>query len=124
MRWKKWNKKDSIVDNETGLSQVLGKAKGYKQVMQIFPKYIQRTIGDPKDKPFVVTHSLREKQAEEMKKIIEETYHPEHLIFVPVGQCTGCNVGPGLAAAFYAGDEPVSENVVKERAIMEELLKK
>ena len=66
-----------------------------------------------------------EKQGDSInEKIIEEKYHPEHLIFVPVGQSTGCNVGPGLAAAFYAGDEPVSENCAKERAIMEELLGK
>ena len=110
--------------NETGLSQPIGKAKGYKQVMKIFPQYIEKTIGDAKDKPFVVTYSLREEQATQMKRIIEEKYHPEHLIFVPVGQSTGCNVGPGLAAAFYAGDERVSENCAKERAIMEELLKK
>ena len=109
--------------NETGLSQPIGKAKGYKQVMKIFPEFIERTIGDAKDKPFVVTYSLRKEQALQMKQIIEEKYHPEHLIFVPVGQSTGCNVGPGLAAAFYAGDEPVSENCAKERAIIEELLK-
>ena len=41
-----------------------------------------------------------------------------------MGQSTGCNVGPGLAAAFYAGDEKVSENCEKEKAILEELLKK
>ena len=90
--------------NETGLSQPIGKAKGYKQVMRIFPQYIEQTIGNAKDKPFVVTYSLREEQALQMKRIIEEKFHPEHLIFVPVGQSTGCNVGPGLAAAFYAGD--------------------
>ena len=91
--------------NETGQSQVLGKARGYKQVMKIFPKYIQRTIGDYRNKVFVITYSAREPQALEMKKIIEETFNPEHLIFVPMGQSTGANVGPGLAAAFYAGDE-------------------
>ena len=110
--------------NETGQSQVLGKARGYKQVMKIFPKYIQRTIGDYRGKVFVITYSAREKQALEMKKIIEETFNPEHLIFVPMGQSTGANVGPGLAAAFYAGDEKVSENCVKEKAILEDLLKK
>ena len=110
--------------NETGQSQVLGKARGYKQVMKIFPKYIQRTIGDYRNKVFVITYSAREPQALEMKKIIEETFKPEHLIFVPMGQSTGCNVGPGLAAAFYAGDEPVSPNCVKEQAILEDLLKK
>ena len=110
--------------NETGQSQVLGKARGYKQVMKVFPKYIQRTIGDYRGKVFVITYSAREKQALEMKKIVEETFNPEHLIFVPMGQSTGANVGPGLAAAFYAGDEKVSKNCVKEKAILEELLKK
>ena len=110
--------------NETGQSMVLGKARGYKQVMKIFPQYIQKTIGDSKKKVFVITYSAREKQALEMKKIIEETFKPEHLIFVPMGQSTGCNVGPGLAAAFYAGDERVSENCVKEKAILEGLLGK
>ena len=110
--------------NETGLSQVLGKARGYKQVMKIFPLYIQKTIGDPHDKVFVITYSAREPQALQMKQIIEETFRPEHLIFVPMGQSTGANVGPGLAAAFYAGDEKVSENCEKEKAILEELLKK
>ena len=110
--------------NETGLSQVLGKARGYKQVMKIFPQYIKRTIGDPHDKVFVITYSAREPQALQMKQIVEETFRPEHLIFVPMGQSTGANVGPGLAAAFYAGDEKVSENCAKEKAILEELLKK
>ena len=110
--------------NETGLSQVLGKARGYKQVMKVFPLYIQKTIGDSRDKVFVVTYSAREPQALQMKQIIEETFRPKHLIFVPMGQSTGANVGPGLAAAFYAGDEKVSENCEKEKAILEELLKK
>lgn len=110
--------------NETGQSQVIGKARGYKQFLKIFPKYIQRTIGDYRNKVFVVTYSAREQQALEMKKILEETFKPENLIFVPMGQATGCNVGPGLAAAFYAGDEKVSENCVKEKAILDDLLKK
>ena len=110
--------------NETGQTQIIGKARGYKQVMKLFPDYIDQTIGNPKDKPFVVTYSLREQQALEMKKIIEEKYHPENLIFIPVGQSTGCNVGPGLAAAFYAGDERVSEYCEKEKVILTELLKK
>ena len=110
--------------NETGQTQIIGKARGYKAVMKLFPEYIRRTIGDYKNKSFVVTYSLREAQALEMKKMIEETFHPEHLIFVPVGQSTGCNVGPGLAAAFYAGDEAVSPMCEKEAVILNELLKK
>lgn len=110
--------------NETGQTQIIGKARGYKTVMKIFPEYIRKTIGDYKNKSFVVTYSLREAQALEMKKMIEETFHPANLIFVPVGQSTGCNVGPGLAAAFYAGDEAVSPMCEKEAVILNELLKK
>lgn len=110
--------------NETGQTQIIGKARGYKAVLNIFPEYIKRTIGEAKGKSFVVTYSLREAQALEMKRMIEETFHPENLIFVPVGQSTGCNVGPGLAAAFYAGDEPVSPMCEKEAVILGELLKK
>ncbi len=110
--------------NETGQTQIIGKARGYKTVMKLFPEYIKRTIGDPTNKSFVVTYSLREPQGLEMKKMIEETFHPQNLIFVPVGQSTGCNVGPGLAAAFYAGDEPVSPMCEKEAVILNELLKK
>ncbi len=109
--------------NETGQTQIIGKARGYKTVMKLFPEYIKRTIGEVKGKAFVVTYSLREAQALEMKRMIEEIFKPEHLIFVPVGQSTGCNVGPGLAAAFYAGDEPVSPLCEKEKAILEEILK-
>ena len=110
--------------NETGQTQIIGKARGYKAVMKLFPEYIRKTIGDPTNKSFVVTYSLREPQALEMKKMIEETFKPKNLIFVPVGQSTGCNVGPGLAAAFYAGDEPVSPMCEKEAVILNELLKK
>lgn len=109
--------------NETGQTQIIGRARGYKTVMKLFPEYIKKTIGDASNKAFVVTYSLREEQALEMKRMIEETFHPQHLIFVPVGQSTGCNVGPGLAAAFYAGDEAVSPYCEKEKAILEELQK-
>ena len=109
--------------NETGQTQIIGRARGYKTVMKLFPEYIKRTIGDASNKAFVVTYSLREEQALEMKRMIEETFHPQNLIFVPVGQSTGCNVGPGLAAAFYAGDEVVSPYCEKEKAILEEILK-
>lgn len=110
--------------NETGQTQIIGKARGYKAVLKLFPEYIKKTIGHSTGKSFVVTYSLREAQALEMKRMIEETFHPENLIFVPVGQSTGCNVGPGLAAAFYAGDEPVSPMCEKEAVILGELLKK
>lgn len=110
--------------NETGLSQVIGKARGYKKFYKVLPKYVSRTIGNYKDKVFVVSQSLREPQSDEIMKIIKNEFAPEHLNYVPLGQATGANVGPGLCAVYYIGDDRVSENCVKEKAVLEELLNK
>ena len=110
--------------NETGLSQVIGKARGYKRFFKILPKYVERTIGNYKDKVFVVSQSLREPQAKQIIEIIQNTFKPEHLNYVPLGQSTGANVGPGLCAVYYIGDDRVSPNCVKEKAVLEELLNK
>lgn len=110
--------------NETGLSQVIGKARGYQMFYKVFPKYVKSTIGSTKDKVFVVSYSLREPQAKEIEKMIRENFNPEHLIVLPLGQSSGVNVGPGLAAAFYIGDDRVSPNCEKEKAVLEELLLK
>lgn len=110
--------------NETGLSQVIGKARGYQKFYKVFPNYIRNTIGTVTGKVFVVSYSLREPQAKQLVDIIKSEFAPEHLILLPLGQTSGVNVGPGLAAAFYIGDERVSPNCQKEQAILEELLLK
>ena len=110
--------------NETGLSQVLAKTRGYQKFFQVFPEYIKKTIGNYKDKVFVIAYSAREKQARELERIVKETFNPEHVIVNALGQCTGANVGPGLAACFYIGDERVSPHCEKEKALLEELLLK
>lgn len=110
--------------NETGLSEVIGKARGYKRFYKVLPSFITRTIGDYKDKTFLISNSLREEQAQEIEKIIKDKFNPEHLINIPLGQCTGVNVGPGLCAVYYIGDDRVSPHCEKEKAVLTELLKK
>ncbi|MCQ2776113.1 MAG: DegV family protein [Bacilli bacterium] len=109
--------------NETGLSEVIGKARGYKKLLRILPKFIDRTIGSYKDKVFVIENSLREDLAEKFKEIVVERYNPEHLIMGSISQSTGVNVGPGLCAVYYIADAPVSPHCEKEKAILDELLK-
>ena len=111
-------------NNETGLSEVIGKTRGYQRFYKILPEYVLKTIGNYKDKAFVVAYSARKPQAEEIAKIIKDKFNPEHLIVNPLGQTTGANVGPGLAAVFYIGDAKVSPHCEKERALLAELLLK
>ena len=110
--------------NETGLSQVLAKTRGYQKFYKVTPQYITKTIGNYKDKVFVVANSAREKPAAELVKIVKETFNPRHLIVNSLNQCTGANVGPGLAAVYYIGDERVSPHCEKEQAVLNEILLK
>ena len=112
------------LNNETGLSEVIGKTRGYQKFYKILPEYILKTIGNYKDKVFVVANSLREPQANEITRIVKEKFNPEHLIVNPLGQTTGANVGHGLAAVFYISDSRVSPHCEKERALLSELLLK
>ena len=109
-------------NNESGMSEVIGSAKGYQKFFKILPDYVLKTIGSYKDKVFVISHSFRDPQAKEMARIIKARFNPEELIMLPLGQATGANVGPGLAAVYYIGDAKVSPNCEKEREIINELL--
>ena len=109
-------------DNETGKSIVIGKARGNKKFLKALPEYVKQTIGSAHGKVFIVTHSNREKVAKEVERIIKETFNPENILFVSLGQLNGANVGPGLCAVFYAGDEPTSPNCDREKEILEKIL--
>ena len=109
------------LNNETGMTQVIYKAHGYQKFYKIFPKYVERTLGSSEGKVYVIGHSYRKEQAKQIEKMVREINNPEHLIMVELSQCTGANVGPGLAALFYLGDERVSPNCEQEAKIYSEI---
>lgn len=110
-------------ENEKGYPVVLGNSRGYKSAWKNIIAYIRATIGDPKDKIFVISQSIRESQAEELKKVIEEAFKDDNVTVVMnrVGQSDGVNIGPGLVAAFYLGN-PTSVGCEKEREILAGIL--
>ena len=98
------------------------KARGYKKFLKVLPRYVERTIGNYKDKVFVVSQSLREPQAKQLVEICKTEFPTATIEMVVMGQSTGANVGPGLCAAFYFGDERISKDCVKEKVVLEALL--
>lgn len=110
--------------NETGMSQVIVKAKGYKNFYKIFPQYVKETIGNPDNKIFLVSQSLREDKAMKLIELIKTEFPTAIIEYVVMGQSTGANVGPGLCAAFYIGDERVSPNCEKEKEIYARIMGK
>jgi DegV family protein with EDD domain len=107
--------------NRNGLSEVLGKFKGKKLAFDAAIKYIKKTIVNPKDQIIFVTHSNRLAAAELLKDMIIKELGPKEVIISHVGMSCGVSVGPGLCAAFYWGEE-ISEGMVNEKAIMQEII--
>jgi len=106
-----------------GLTTPIGRAKGEKQGLKVLTEYIGKTIEDPENQIILIATSDRKKQAEIYRQMIEETYHPKAIYMNSVFPSCGVNIGPGLMAAYYFG-KPISEGLVEERAILEELLAK
>ena len=55
-------------------------------------------------------------------EIVKKEFPTATCEFVVLGQSNGANVGPGLCAAYYFGDERISANCVKEKVILESIL--
>ena len=104
-----------------GLCSVIGKGKGKKKSLDAAVSYLQKLAIDPKDQVLFIAHSLREKEAEYFKKIIEERVSPKEVILSSVDMVCGANIGPGLVAVFFYGQK-ISDDLSKEKAALAECL--
>lgn len=109
--------------NEIGGPCVLGKARGYKNAWKIVEKYIPAVRSGNEPEVFAVCDSDRKPQSDEIIKIIKKLYPNAEIIYTPVGQSCGVNVGPGLAVAFFLGKK-VSKDCQAEKEIFANILKK
>lgn len=108
------------VDNN-GLTTVLVKAKGARTAYRVLLDYIDKTIIDPTNQIIFIAQTNRMDYAIEYKKMIEERFKPVEVIINDVFPQCGVNIGPGLMACYYFG-KPISNNLVEEKKILEELL--
>ncbi len=109
--------------DQNGKTKVFAKAIGLKKAIEASAEYVRRTIVNPEEQILFVAHTHRAKEAELLKKRVEELVHPKEIILVECGPSIGVNVGPGLYACFYFGKE-ISPDCVEEEAIMKEILGK
>lgn len=109
--------------DQNGLTTVLGKAKGEKGAYPAMLSYIEKTIENPSEQNILICHSVREKQALEYKRLIEEKFKPKKVYIIECGPSCGINIGPGLMSCYYQG-KPISKDLVEEKALMESILTK
>ena len=107
---------------DTGMFQVIGKARGVNRAMDAVVKYVAATIEKPEEQILFVAHSYRKDYAEKLAARIREEIKPKELILNSIGQNCGANIGPGLVAAFYFG-KPLSKDLMEEAATLQNILK-
>lgn len=107
--------------DSTGLTTVIGKAKGAKAAYKVLMKYLEATGENWENQIVFIAQSNRMKQAIEYKAMIEEKFKPKAVLIKDMYPLCGINVGPGLMAAYYMG-KPVTEGLVEERKLIEGFL--
>ena len=110
--------------NETGMPCVLGNARGYKASYKAAEEYMTSLITKEEPQVIIVVHSIREEQCREYEKIAKKIAPEATVLFCRMGQSNGVNVGPGLVAAFFFGDNPVSKDCDEERKLLTSILSK
>ena len=107
---------------ETGMFQVIGKARGVTRALQAVVEYIRQTIENPEEQTVFVANSYRDTYAHRLAEMIREQIKPKEIIINPVGQACGANIGPGLVAAFYNG-KPLSDGLKEETDRLQRIMK-
>jgi len=106
-----------------GLTTIIGKAKGDKASIDAIMKYMEATIENPSEQIIFIASTNRMKQALILKDKIETTFKPKEVIITDVYPADGINIGPGLMSAYYFG-KTISEGLVEEKKIMDQILAK
>ena len=104
--------------SETGITSVVGKAKGRRAAINATLEYIKKTIVNPEEQIVIVSHTDREEVAEILKERIQQEINPKEIIMMTIGISCGASIGPGLCAAYYMGN-PITGN---ESEIMSSVL--
>ena len=84
---------------------------------------VEKTIVDPSNQIVLIANSNRKEKAKQFEEMIRNEINPKEIISVDVGLFCAPNIGPGLCAAYYLGEEK-SEDLSKETAIFNEILGK
>ena len=103
--------------NRDGYVTVLTKAKGMKKALSATVEYVGQVATGVEDQYLLIVHSNREAYAETLKERLETALHPKGIFVSDSFSASGTNIGPGMVAVYFMGDE-VTEDLTREREIM------
>ncbi len=103
--------------NSDGYTTVITKVKGMGKALDVTVNYVKETATDSENNYMIIAHSDRDLYANTLKERIEAEVSPKKVYVTDIFPGCGVNIGPGMVAVFYLGNE-VSEDLVKEKEIM------
>lgn len=103
--------------NRDGYVSVLTKAKGMKKALNATVSYVKEVATNVEDQYLIIVHSNRETYAETLREKLETELHPKKIFVSDSYSASGTNIGPGMVAVYFLGDE-VTEDLAREKEIM------
>ena len=103
--------------NRDGYVTVLTKAKGMKKALTATVSYVGEVATDIENQYLIIVHSNREAYAETLREKLESSLHPKKIFVSDSYSASGTNIGPGMVAVYFLGDE-VTEDLAAEKDIM------
>ena len=104
-----------------GRTTILTKAKGKDQAINFTIEYIKKTIVDPENQILCISHTDRKENAELILNRIKKEIKVKDIILVECSPSSAINIGPGLAACFFLGND-ISKDMEVEKEIMNEVV--
>lgn len=106
--------------NRDGYVSVLGKVKGISKALDTTIAYVRRMATDIQDQYILISHSNRAAYAEKLRELAEGLGAKKVLVSDVFSGC-GTNIGPGMVAIYFLGNE-ISEELTAEKAAMNTIL--
>lgn len=105
--------------NSTGYVAVLAKVKGIKKALRITVEYVKK-IGVDLEKQYIfIHHTDREKYALLLKDLLEEQIKCKEIFVSDVYSGCGTNIGSGMIAVYFMGNQISENNEVEKNALLE-----
>ena len=107
--------------NRDGYVSVLAKVKGINKALDLTVRYVKQAAVDLSEQIVFISHSNREEYALHLQERIQAELQPKQVLVSDVFSGCGTNIGPGMVAVYFLGEE-ISEDLAAEKALMNELL--
>lgn len=104
-----------------GYVSVLTKAKGMNKALDLTVRYLDKMVSEKGRKYVLISHSNRLEYAKKLKTMIEDRLQIETVYLSDVFSGCGTNIGPGMVAVYFFGDE-LTEGLTKEKEMMTALI--